>query len=276
MYLISSDYNRRIQSQQLNQLTTSNAALLRYAELTAQEEVVSYLKKKYDTDAEFTDLEQYIFSAEHKALRRVYLDATAYSITSTYALNDLALQASKVYICTTAITVGEAFNASKWTLLGDQYAIFYGKLPKQQWDAQSTFAADSEVFWKDKTYKAASDNTAVEPGTASAVGVWTDAQDYTIAAETLPTNTSYFTAGDNRSQQLVTYMLDIAIYHLSPRIAPNNVPQKVLDNYDIAKDWLLRVSGKTDSVNANIPRRQPITTGTRTRQASVPRQNNFY
>lgn len=37
-----------------------------------------------------------------------------YNTSSTYAINDIVIYQNKIYRCTTAITVGESFNSSKW------------------------------------------------------------------------------------------------------------------------------------------------------------------
>jgi len=277
MYLIPNDYTRQIQTVQLNALSTSNSAVVKALELTVQEEVCSYLVQKYDTSMEFTDTVPWDISTAYKALRRVYLFAAAYSATSTYALNALTLQAGNVYRCTTPITVPEVFTLSNWTLLGTQYQIFYVKAPQPVWDAKTYFATGSSVWWKDKVYPCINANSGYEPGTQAAVSYWGSGTDFSISAGVLPTNTTYWEAADNRSQQLVTYMVNMVIYYLSKRIAPNNVPQMAVDAYDLAKEWLKSIAGMKDGVTANLPRLQPTTTGQRTRMASSQTRNqNFY
>ena len=44
---------------------------------------------------------------------------TTYSATATYALKSLVIYSNKLYRCTTAITVAEAWNAAHWTAIAD-------------------------------------------------------------------------------------------------------------------------------------------------------------
>lgn len=48
-----------------------------------------------------------------------YGTCTTYSATATYALNALVIYNNRLYKCTTAITVAEAWNAAHWTAIAD-------------------------------------------------------------------------------------------------------------------------------------------------------------
>ena len=109
----------------LNQIISSDESILNAAQLTAQSECLSYLRQKYDTSKEFTDTKVWSYATAYTPHDRVYLDADAYSPTSTYALNALTLFGGNVYRCTTAVTVAETFTLSKWSLIGVQYTIYY-------------------------------------------------------------------------------------------------------------------------------------------------------
>ncbi len=256
-------------------MTGGSSAMRLTAELLALEEVTSYLTQKYDMSAEFTDTVVWNPNTVYKAKNRVYLDASAYSATSTYALKALVLQSGSVYICITAITIAEAFNATKWTLLGAQYDLFYVTLPKPEFNFATIYNKTDEVFWKDKTYTCAVASTVyshsqqlqyVDYGNVPAINIapdnavngvkyWGVGVAYSVIAGTLPTDTAKWTAGDNRSQKIVDCVVDIAIYKINPRLAPNNIPQIRIDNYDSAIVWL-KACGK-GVVTANIPRIQP-------------------
>ncbi len=56
-------------------------------------------------------------------------------------------------------------------------------------------------------------------------------------------DTTMSRVGDARSQVLVMYIVDLAIYHLSSKANPRNVSQLRQDRYDTAIKWL-------ESVNA--------------------------
>lgn len=281
-YLIQKDYLKQIQVDNLNQIIGSDPTILSSAELAAMEEITSYLTQKYDLASEFQDLDTYNPANVYKSANRVYLDAPAYSSSATYALNNLCLQAGNVYICTTAITVGEPFNASHWTLLGAQYSIFFAVFPQPLFDYKNVYPKGSQVFWKDSIYTAQqatnilSQNSQIQFSSIQALPVqnvfpddpvngsafWGTGTAYSVPAFTSLSDTTYWTAGDNRSQQMVMTMVDIALYHVHSRISPRNIPDLRVKRYDEARSWL-KSAGKGD-ITANLPVKQ-IATGGRIR-----------
>lgn len=274
-YIIPHDYLAQIQPTQRAQLT-SDATILAQAENRAIAEVKSHLVQKYIVDSEFTDTAQWSNTVAYQAANRIYLDATAYSSSSTYALGALVLQSGNVYRCSTAITVAEAFNIAKWTLIGAQYTIFYAQYPKPLFDLYGVYVVGDQVFYNGHTYtckiatQSLSQQTALQyvnytnippsnifpSGSPQSATYWTDNGAYSIPAGTLPTNTTYWTQGDNRNQQILGYTIDIIIYYLHVRIAPLNIPQLRLDNYDIAKQ-MLKDFAKGDSMTLDMQRIQP-------------------
>jgi Protein of unknown function (DUF1320) len=83
----------------------------------------------------------------------------------------------------------------------------------------------------------------------------------------------YWTKGDNRSQQLVAMMIDISLYHLHSRIAPQNIPELRVKRYDAAIEWLDKAVRGV--VIPNLPARQPIQ-GNIIRWGSKTKLNNTY
>jgi phage gp36-like protein len=288
-YLIAEDYKKQIQTDSLNQIIGSDTSVLSAAELAAQEEVTSYLIQKYELSKEFKNILPWSPLTTYKAGDRVYLNATAYSGSSAYALNALCLQNSNVYICTTAITIAESFNAAKWTLLGAQYKLFYVTLPKTLFDYTEIYYVGDQVFWNDKTYTCARATTATDsiqygtyagvplynlfPGVAGSAVQWGSGVSYSVAAGTLPTDDGKWTAGDNRSQQMVMIMIDIALYHLHSRISPRNIPDLRVKRYDEAVTWLH--SAGTGKITANLEVKQ-VHTGGRIRWGGNVKMNNRY
>lgn len=253
-YLIRNDYRRAIQLNNLSDIIGGDWVMLNHYEAQAKQEVSSYLIQKYDCNAEFTETTLYAYNVTRKAKDRVYLDATAYSSTTTYALNSLVLQSGNVYRCSTAVTVAEAFNIAKWTLLGAQYDIFYVTTPKLEWLYTTEYNTGDEVFYKDKTYTALVDNTGMAPDTNSSE--WGTGTAYSVAGTVWPTDTSKWTAGDNRKPQMVAYMLDIILYHVHIRIAPMNIPDIRVKRYDEVVEWL-KNSAKNEWLSAPIATYQP-------------------
>lgn len=272
-YLRLFDYYQQIQSLQLDQITGGDNVIRLSAEYKALEELTSYLTQKYDMPQELTDTVTWSNATIYKAKNRVQLDATAYSATATYVLGALVLQAGKVQICTTAIPVAEAFNQAKWTILGSQYDLFFVTLPKPEFNYLTFYAKGTEVYWKDKVYTALRDSTVyghesqIESNSLATVvnnfpddsingpEQWGTGVAYSVAAGTLPNDATKWTAGDNRSQKIVECLIDMGLYKIHSRIAPSNIPQLRIDNYDAAILWLKACAKGT--VTANIPVIQP-------------------
>jgi hypothetical protein len=294
-YLIAADFKKQIQADNLQAIIGGDNSVLTSAQQGAQEEAITYLVQKYDVTQEFTDTTVWDRAiATYTAGSRVYLDAPAYSATSAYAVNQLALQAGQVYICISLINApGEAFNAAHWTLLGNQYDVFYGKFPAPLFDLLTFYNKGDLVYWKGKKYTAAYKTSAYDQSTllqfeetqnvpfqnyfpddpANGSKQWTTATPYSIPAATLPTNTTYWIKGDNRCQNLVMYIIDIALYHIHSRIAPRNIPDLRIKRYD---DALMQLKGYAKgTTTANLPKLQPPT-GKRIRFGSHIKNKNSY
>src|SRR5690348_17044970 len=104
-FLIASDYKKQIQSDNLNQIIGSDTSILSSAELTAKEEITSYLIQKYDLSNEFQDLNKWDTSKVYKASNHVYLDGDAYNAANSYNAGAYVVNAGNFYICT-GITTG--------------------------------------------------------------------------------------------------------------------------------------------------------------------------
>lgn len=273
-YLVRSDYDMLIQSDNLNQVIGTKAAVLAAAEQVGQQEVISYLIQKYDVDKEFTDTKVYVYNVVRNAGDRVYLDAGAYNAASTYALNALTLYNGYVYRCSTAITVAESFNTNHWALLGAQYTLFYVTLPYDEWDYYTDYVKDDIVFYKNKVYTALRETMSEVPSDTSSA--WGTGTTYSVAGTVWPTDTSKWTQGDNRTAQIVSSLVDIVLYHVHSRIAPNNIPDLRVKRYDDAKMWL-KSCAQGDYITPNIPIKQPKV-GNRIRwgSSSIAKQNNNF
>jgi len=275
MYLRSYDYYKQIQSDNLNAIISNDTSIRLQTEMSAQAECISYLNQKYDVDIEFSDTTIWSRSVSYKALHRFYLDYPTYITTSTYAINSLVTYQGNCYIAT-ATTTG-TFDPTKWTLLGAQYDMFYGTLPAPYFSFTSKYMRGDEVFYKDKVWTCKQNNVIGIMPTDSTFGFanWGNGVAYSIPAATLPTNTTYFTFGDNRSQQLVMYCIDIVLYHIHSRISPRNIPQLRMDRYDRAIEWLKEAGGQNTAITAAIPLLVP-NQGMRIRWSSYPRNINTY
>lgn len=288
-YLISYDYLRVIQSGNLQQLITQNPAVLSGIELSAQAEAISYLRQKYEVNTEFTDTKLWVKAAVYNAFDRVYIDADGYIAANSYVVNNLTSYNGKVYICTTNTT--GTFNSAHWTLLGLQGDIFYAPYPHPLFDIYNLYKEGDQVFWNGHIYTARRDSIAsvdsiqyriykniplpnVFPDDVnSGATYWQDNGAYSVPLNTNISNTTYWTKADNRDQQMVLFFIDIALYHLHSRIAPNNIPQLRIDRYDSAIDWL-KMCAKGE-VTPNLPKIQPKE-GARIRYGGNIRNINTY
>lgn len=292
-YLIQSDFRRQIQSDNLNQIIGGDTSILTTALAVAQEEAITHLIQKYDVATEFTDTLPWNRGSVYKAGARVYLDANPYSASSNYSTGDLVLQAGSVYFCNVAISVPEPFTPSKWTLLGKQYEIFYAKQPASLFDLLAFYPANTQVYWKGKVYTSIRDTLRYDHSTLlqfestenipyqnyfpddtiNSGKQWNSGTSYQVDAGTLPTDSSKWIMGDNRSQALVMYIVDIALYHVHSRIAPKNIPDLRVKRYD---DAISSLKGYAKgNTTANLTKIQPPQ-GKRIRWGSNIKNTNSY
>ena len=289
-YLILNDYFASIQNSALQQILTDNDSFRLIKQEVSISEIKTYLTQKYDVSDEFRDTVKFDYTSTYKAKQLVYLDATAYSPLSTYLLNALTLYSGNVYYANVAIGTPEAFNLSKWTLLGVQYAMFYIHTPKPEFNYKTFYLKDDQVFWKDKVYKCLVATSALSQESklqytdvdqlpnanqfpdSTGQNQWELLSTYSVTG-IYPTVTATYTLGDNRNAQLVEIAVYLTIYKLSPRISPKNVPEIWEKNYLMAIDWLKNCAkGK---VTLDAPLLQPDKGG-RIRWGSKIKNTNTY
>lgn len=245
-YLIQSDYNKQIQTDNLNQIIGSDGYVLSAAELAAQEEITSYLIQKYDLTKEFTQTKAWSNAVAYKAGNRVV----------------------------------------------DANLLYYAAYPKPEFDYSLIYKKGDQVFYKDKTYTALLptvipshelqiqyDLSSVPRGTSvfpddtdMGAKYWGTGTSYQVDAGTALTDAKW-TKGDNRSQQLVQYMVDITLYHVHSRISPRNIPEIRWERYKAATGWL-KSAGKGD-ITANLPVKQ-VHQGGRIRYGGQVKNINKY
>ncbi|HWB92100.1 MAG TPA: phage protein Gp36 family protein, partial [Puia sp.] len=102
---------------------------------------------------------------------------------------------------------------------------------------------------------------------------WGAGSTYAVPANTDILDITYWQMGDNRCQQLKTYLVDIALYHMHSAIAPKNVPELREKRYDDAVKWL-KAAGRGD-VTASLPLLQPRQ-GSRNRYGGQIKNNNSW
>ncbi len=293
-YLIYNDYKRAIQSLNLLQVLGNDLTILQSWQLTAQEEAVSYLIQKYNTEWEFTDTSLWDIAKVYLAADRVYLDADLYNIANIYNIGDLvrlpatAPALGQILKCNVDGTTG-TFDAANFTLLGLQYDLFYVSYPEPLFDINKFYNSGDLVYWAGKVWTATSSSgsgaSSIQYGVYQAVPsgnyfpgdprstMWGIGVAYSIPAGTLPTNGDYYTKGDNRGAQILQKVMDITIYYIHQRISPQNIPVSRVEGYRMAIQWLRDAS--RGEVTPNLPVRQP-NQGNRIRYGGNVRNNNHY
>lgn len=256
-YVIQADLYFLIQQDNLNQVVGLSVAKIIKAIRIAESEAKSYLVQKYDLDYEMTDTSPYVPTQVYKARNRVYLDGPTYSPTAAYALGALSSftntgkNNSQVYICTSAIaSPGEAFNPAHWGLLGWSGQLFYGAYPHDPFDPKDIYAVGDVIWYNDNIYTCVIETSSlswdarIQANQAAlpeyfniypddpiqGVKYWGMPTLYTIPAGSI-LNADLFVDGDNRNQQFLNYVVDIALYHVHTRIAPENIPMLRIRRY---------------------------------------------
>ncbi len=295
-YLRVRDYIKTIQDANLLQIISSDDTIRLEAEIAAEAEVKGYLTQKYDTDKEFTETTVWDPTVSYKAENLVWLDATAFSALSVYSPEDIMLFTDGyVYSCLTLTTAGQTpvTHPLKWSNLGLKNKLYYVTLPFPEFNYKKLYKVNDQVWYKDNVYTAAMDTPAFDHSTALQYGkitslplpnvfpddpidgekFWGPPQAAALPAGTLPTDTDFWTAGDNRSAMIVQKTMDVCLYHLHSRIAPRNIPQLRMDRYAAATAYLQAIA--EGIITADIPLLQPKVNGMIRFGSDIRRINDY-
>ena len=251
------DYRRLIQDDNLLQVIESNQSVKLDVEQSAQAEMISYLTQRYIVNSVFTNTSEYTNATTYRGKNLVEYTATAWANATTYAVGNRVSYQDKIYECA-VISIGFIpTNTTYWTYICDDKALFYVTLPNAEYDNTTSYSVGNQVWYNDYVYT----NTVACVGVLPTnTGFWTaSVSPYTVTAGTLPTDATKWTAGDNRNQQLVMYLIDITLYHLHSRINPRNIPDLRKERYDGnnptqnggAIAWLKRCA--SGDVTADLP-----------------------
>jgi len=173
---------------------------------------------------------------------------TRYSFKTTYVVGDFVVYKNKLYKCLVSninIMPTDANLGFKYWSLGVNYSVT-GVEPYNvvsdfsSWNNSTTYSVGSLVSYNGIVYYCNGSNINHSP--LGNITYW------------LPVTWKH---SDNRSIQLVAFLIDMVIYKINMRIAPNNIPQLRKDNYNYAKEWLIEAGGQNNAITANIPLLQP-------------------
>lgn len=127
---------------------------------------------------------------------------------------------------------------------------------EEDYDNLVSYVIGDRVAYNDKIYECTADTTGNLPTDTNFWSYITPSNSVYVAAQdtvgNYPEDSLYWTFGDDRDAVIVTYCIDIALYHIHSRINPRNIPQLRIDRYDMAMNWLKGI--KTgDSPVFNLP-----------------------
>jgi len=239
-YLVYNDYKRIIQSDNLQQIISTDDSVRTDSEAAAQEEIISYLIQKFNTDEEFKATEVFSMAATYNAGQTIQLNGTPYNALTQYATNDIIVFSGDVYY-TSGSTIGNSptSTGSTWNKLGVQYALYNAIYTEELYTYGKTYLVGNKVYWKNKIYTCQNQNSTVTPDDAAyGMQYWGAGVSYSIPVGTVVTDALFYALGDARSQQMVQTMIDVTLYHIHSRIAPKNIPDLRVKRYDDAKKWL--------------------------------------
>lgn len=277
-YLRLRDYQTKIQTTQLNSLISNGGVVDHRIRITAEEraqtEAISFLSQKYETAQEFKSIGVYALNLSYNASDCVYLDGDEWT-TAAYDTGVFVTYQNYVYLSIAPSTNQPPSQGSiYWQLIGQQYDEYYVKYPQPLFDIYTNYKEGDQVFWKDKVYTCKQSTSNIFQDAVSnpsplvdppvyifpdtkleGTSYWDDGVPFALQAGILPTDTVYWALGDIRNPQLVGYVMDIAIYYLHQRIAPQNVPAFRIQDYNDAKDWFMMAA--KGLVTAALPKLQP-------------------
>jgi hypothetical protein len=221
------DYLRVIQSDNLAQIIESNQQVKLDVEQSAQAEMISYLAQRYKVKEIFSNTTVYDNINTYYAKNLVEYTEVAFSISNSYIIGDRVSYQNKIYEANQPIAPS-AFDSAEWDYVCDDYSLFYVTLPENEFSYYNHYVTGDIVWYENKTYTCTQNCNKIYPTNGQ---FWTDNGTYSISG-IYPTDTNTWTAGDNRNQQIVLFLIDITLYHLHSRINPRNVPDLRKERYN--------------------------------------------
>lgn len=256
--LRDNDYLRLIQSDNISQIIESNQQIKLDVEQSAQSEMISYLTQRYRVNEIFTDTKSFDITATYNGKQLVEWTAPAFSASTAYVTDDYVLQGGYIYKSIAGSTA-HAFNSAEWTQICLDKSLFYVTLPEAEYVNTIAYSVGDKVYYNNIEYTCLISVIGILPTNSQ---FWSEGAAYTVTA-TYPDDDTIWTAGDNRNQQIILYLLDITLYHLHSRINPRNIPDLRKERYDGnnatqnggAIAWMKRVA--SGDITADLPQILP-------------------
>lgn len=311
-YLTLQDYIFTIQDRAFSQLVQGDMTKRLKAENTALDIIISHLVQKYDINGEFTNTNAWNPTTTYNAWDRVIIDYSAWVTLTSYVLGNCVIYNGNGYVCKIDNSDAD-FTVGNWDLLGVQYSLYYACFPLNciyqgnpsystlanpyapVFNLQGLYNLDDVVFWKNKTYRCTMPTQGISASNMiqfytyenvpytnvfpddtknnANSQFWVQLANYSVHAGTLPTDTDFWTAGDNRNPQILECMKYIVIWVLANLLTYHNCPPAWEDRYKESIGTLKGFAeGKT---TARLPLLQPKQ-GARIRFGGRIKQHNSY
>lgn len=274
-YLRKEDYYHLIQLSNLNQLTNNDDKLLDRCEGIATAEINGYLSARFEVAKEMKDVTLWSVTKEYTGGEIVYLDGDTYDSGTTYSVDDIVKQEGNVYICIQS-GVDKLSDDTYFTLIGQTETLYYSVYPSPKYNYLTEYSTGDEVFYDGKEYTALKDNQGIKPDDATnGATYWGSGTAYNFTGD-LINDSTYWAEGDLRNQQLLMITIDLTLYHIHKRIAPQNIPDLRVKCYDDAIKVLSKWASGDLIPNIELIRPKSSTSGIRTRFGySVKNENNY-
>lgn len=202
-FLRQKDYEQQITDDDLVILAGLEESTRHSGEDSAQREIESYLRQRYDVAVMLRIVTDYDNALTYIEDTRIQWIEDAYDNDANYVVGELVSFTGNIFINIQNSTGTDPTDDLFWTEIG----VFEG------------------IY--------------VRKGTDTSAG-------------NLPNNITFWTLGDDRDAQIKMYMIDIALYHLHPRISPRVIPDLRVNRYKQAVEWLKKVA-KGDVQPDNFP-----------------------
>jgi len=226
-FLRDKDYLKQIQDDNFLQVIESDQSIRLDMELAAQAEITSYLAQRYDIASIFTNTQSFEIGDTYFGKNLVEYSADDYDAAATYSADDRVVYNGDIYKSIAGNTA-EAFDPAKWTFIAVDKSLFYAKTPEPEYVHSATYTIGDTVWYKDATYTATAETTGNLPTDSN---FWDFVANYSFSGD-YPDDTSKWTQGDNRNQQIVLIFVDIVLFHVHSRINPRNIPDLRKQRYN--------------------------------------------
>lgn len=168
-YLLYSDYNRIIQTENLQQIISNDDSIRLYSEQAAYEEVISYLIQKYDVGQEFEDTQIYSMTGIYNAGQTVQLSGVTYSGATTYNSNDIVQYNNLCYYCSgTSQGLLPFQHPQHWEYKGTEF------------NSAITYLDSEYVIYSGSTYYTSGSSVGI-PGETGSTWIFQPSQTYSSA-----------------------------------------------------------------------------------------------